>query len=139
MWSPRERGWTLWELVRLPRLCVVPARAGVDPPRYAAVFQDFCGPRASGGGPPDLSYWADRIEWSPRERGWTSYASIGSGRREVVPARAGVDPDWPHGAVPRTSGPRASGGGPRKRARLRQEKQWSPRERGWTSPAARRG
>src|SRR5690554_5318200 len=70
--------------------------------------------------------------WSPRERGWTSLPVARLERPDVVPARAGVDPWASRSRTYKTSGPRASGGGPHHWAARHTRSAWSPRERGWT-------
>ena len=71
-WSPRERGWTGYSSL-------------TDTPRFG-------GPRASGGGPRAERRAPQSRLWSPRERGWTRRLERVRAHKDVVPARAGVDP-----------------------------------------------
>lgn len=105
-WSPRVRGWSLFDAPRPVGRGVVPARAGVVPRVRSGVQGTTCGPRACGGGPHPQDERPAPEGWSPRVRGWSLRARRGRGGPRVVPARAEV--------VPRPGVPRRPGsGGPR--------------------------
>ena len=91
-WSPRERGWTLYQVLEWYHEHVVPARAGVDLTVWRIIIDSVSGPRASGGGPAGKSGVTYQAPWSPRERGWTRIHPDRAPDPRVVPARAGVDP-----------------------------------------------
>ncbi len=151
LWSPRERGCSVGAEVAEQVLAVVPARAGVFRRSAPPLRARRRGPRASGGVPRIALPSVMSHPWSPRERGCSedrlalrdepsvvpprergcSDLHHVAGRREpVVPARAGV---FRCGSTPppaRSSGPRASGGVPRRSPRRVGVPRWSPRERG---------
>ncbi len=139
MSSPRERGSSPLRAVGTLARVVVPARAGVIRCMWTDCPFRPRRPRASGGHPSPYRLGAGPLLSSPRERGSSVVLRRRVRSAVVVPARAGVIPrsrgTWP----PRWRRPRASGGHPSNvffQARLTRS---SPRERGSSYPAARRG
>ncbi|CCH29285.1 hypothetical protein BN6_19655 [Saccharothrix espanaensis DSM 44229] len=130
--SPRERGWSVLQVLVGRGLEVFPARAGVVPDGLTAGLVEACLPRASGGGPSVSPSPTTTATSSPRERGWSHVAALVAVHAAVFPARAGVvRRHHPH-PDPTGSLPRASGGGPRSHRPWRTSLRSSPRERGWS-------
>ncbi len=138
-WSPRMRGWSPPPRTVSTRQHVVPAHAGLVPPRRDLRIPAPCGPRACGVGPVAGGRWAAELVWSPRMRGWSQHSPGFRSGGVVVPAHAGLVPfpiaDW--SAWP--CGPRACGVGPGQTWPTDIRFVWSPRMRGWSLavPASR--
>ena len=130
--SPRTRGWSrMSALVRWAQ-SVLPAHAGMVPPRAGRHRSPPCAPRARGDGPSfrRLTTWSDLC--SPRTRGWSRDRVAGSNAALVLPAHAGM---VPRRCAPRprgTSAPRARGDGPSTHALWTRTGRCSPRTRGWS-------
>ena len=106
---PHERGWTAVSSAHQYQLAVSPAPAGMDPTAWPNGWAGRRFPRTSGDGHRNLPDSALESEFPPHERGWTPSRPPGSGRREVSPARAGMDllaivDDVMDAGFPRTSG-----------------------------------
>ncbi len=129
--SPRERGWPHHRPLRLVRVLVLPARAGMAPASVTRGSPIRRAPRASGDGPLGLYAWWKQSTCSPRERGWPLVADGGDQVVRVLPARAGMAPSSTARTSTARSAPRASGDGPRRGAHRGRPRRCSPRERGW--------
>ena len=110
--SSHSRGWPRSGPLAYLRKGVVPALAGVVPPRLASPTSRRSRPRARGGGPWRCSCWpgqgpssprsrggpcsvpctVSRARSSPRSRGWSGSVADGCRHAGVVPALAGVVP-----------------------------------------------
>ena len=88
--SPRTRGWTQVRAAGTGRRGVVPAHAGVDPPRGTHPAACPRRPRARGGGPSSRDAPSSVSSSSPRTRGWTPNGQTIYLSSPVVPAHAGV-------------------------------------------------
>ncbi len=134
--SPRERGWSHQTRMRVPRLVVFPARAGMVPWRASLVQGGRGVPRASGDGP-ESSHSADtRSPCSPRERGWSNRRAAWRATAGVFPARAGMVPPRRESSRRPRCVPRASGDGPQPQTAPADTALCSPRERGWSRSRA---
>ncbi len=91
-WSPRTRGWSRGRIAGPLTPVVVPAHAGVVPPRPDRGLGAHRGPRARGGGPNPRQVRSRTCGWSLRTRGWSRQPRLPRDRRQVVPAHAGVVP-----------------------------------------------
>ncbi len=136
--SPRERGSSPTTTADDVLRHVVPARAGVILQVGRRVGLVLGRPRASGGHPEEIIELAGAIRSSPRERGSSGHRGQGRGRRQVVPARAGVirirwTPD-----LYCPCRPRASGGHPIRSIVAWSRSSSSPRERGSSDQVDRR-
>ena len=111
---------------------MLPARAGMVPPRPGRSATPRCAPRASGDGPCPYPCAPAVDTCSPRERGWSVAGVIDTGIGTVLPARAGMVPPRRTWRLHRPSAPRASGDGPAGLSRFSTADECSPRERGWS-------
>ena len=130
MFSPRERGCSLFPLLVSQNRFVFPARAGMFPPPGGTSRTSASFPRASGDVPDLAERLENHREFSPRERGCSLNGARFFPGWVVFPARAGMfRPGLP--AQLRSAGfPRASGDVPSTRRALVAERKFSPRERG---------
>ena len=134
--SPRERGWSARLAQRPAAHQVLPARAGMVPPRRVIRRRLAGAPRASGDGPRSVRSSWPSMKCSPRERGWSTREIFNAKGVPVLPARAGmVRIEIPWCRCP-GSAPRASGDGPSPVGLCGGESGCSPRERGWSRPGA---
>ena len=92
MFPPRERGWSLREVLVQPLAAVSPARAGMVPHSTEAGVPRGGFPRASGDGPSALSFCLNVPMFPPRERGWSHDYQLPPTSCSVSPARAGMVP-----------------------------------------------
>ena len=129
---PRERGWSHKAPPPPKNYGVSPARAGMvpRPAHYSADHQRF--PRASGDGPQLFAEAVVRLQFPPRERGWSRAGRSERIDHRVSPARAGMVPQGGAGAAACRSFPRASGDGPSQHRSRRPKRWFPPRERGWS-------
>ncbi len=132
LWSPRVRGWSRRSRLpgRLRRL--VPARAGLVPLRVPCPSRSDAGPRACGVGPPADWLCPSDPFWSPRVRGWSRGVENNAGAGCLVPARAGLVPEFRILVQDDDAGPRACGVGPHALNVTTMGELWSPRVRGWS-------
>ena len=135
--SPRERGWSVLRHHRPGRPTVLPARAGVVRWPDPAKIPRGGSPRASGGGPTQVRAGLEELMFSPRERGWSGPPGDLAPPPSVLPARAGVVLHRTRRRACPSCSPRASGGGPSYDSCESIDMTFSPRERGWSSRAAR--
>ena len=130
--SPRTRGWSqLRHACPSPRL-VLPAHAGMVPPRRRTSAQAARAPRARGDGPWGTSRPRPPATCSPRTRGWSPRTGNPLLRDEVLPAHAGMVPWSAWNVTPWFCAPRARGDGPL--GKFWSVGSWvcSPRTRGWS-------
>ncbi len=132
MWSPRMRGWSQGDQQAPVGGEVVPAHAGVVPPRRARPARSAGGPRACGGGPTPTERALSRRRWSPRMRGWSHRRQADVLEHGVVPAHAGVVPGQVADDRDHADGPRTCGGGPAGTVAGTAMYGWSPHMRGWS-------
>ncbi len=111
--SPRERGWPGVRCSASRGHDVLPARAGMAPPRGTGGGPCPGAPRASGDGPHRGVDSGQQGACSPRERGWPLQRTDVHLHVPVLPARAGMAPTPSSSTSPSPSAPRASGDGPR--------------------------
>ncbi len=128
--SPRERGCSRQQHVRVDGFNVFPARAGMFPALIDTdpVQESF--PRASGDVPEIRGTISDSDLFSPRERGCSRANKRLNNRGTVFPARAGMFPHRTESPCGWSSFPRASGDVPHQLRHVRPERLFSPRERG---------
>ena len=130
LWSPRMRGCSRTRAARSRPLWVVPAHAGMFPPRYHVVCEITRGPRACGDVPIEKWSRVEKGEWSPRMRG-CSRPVVEMGRvQRVVPAHAGMFPKLSRSFCLLERGPRACGDVPASITVSQSNNVWSPRMRG---------
>ena len=129
---PRERGWSLEQVVRLGPRHVSPARAGMVPGSKLDVVVRCGFPRASGDGPSRYTCSSTLTPFPPRERGWSVGERMNPQVSGVSPARAGMVPFKCQKQTPVFSFPRASGDGPNTEGRALRTAAFPPRERGWS-------
>ena len=128
--SPRMRGWTVFDPSVLAQADVFPAHAGMDRRSASLGARRSSFPRACGDGP-YVAYKVNDVDaFSPRMRGWTRLTRKPSTGRSVFPAHAGMDRRrrTPHGASRRF--PRACGDGPTSASAWMSSRKFSPRMRG---------
>ena len=102
------------------------------PTSKPAAFAAICFPRASGDGPEYEPKDLGRLEFPPRERGWSRPVFPHAQSVCVSPARAGMVPgDAGFLALPHRF-PRASGDGPSGLMVRMRAITFPPRERGWS-------
>ncbi len=90
--SPRLRGWSFWRQHGCQAAAVLPAPAGVVPPRRPASASRRSAPRACGGGPAPGAVRPARGMCSPRLRGWSPDWPSSSRSCRVLPAPARMVP-----------------------------------------------
>ena len=135
MWSPRMRGCSRLHRYERQRQLVVPAHAGMFPPRTAMSFCNTSGPRACGDVPSGTPAKKSCTPWSPRMRGCSLRLLPRGQGGEVVPAHAGMFPGGAEGARHARRGPRACGDVPGSRGGRGRKAEWSPRMRGCSPPS----
>ena len=74
---------------------------------------------------------------APLARGWTLARGVLAPRLEGCPARAGMDPSWPHSLARLMWLPRSRGDGPKPSAKRGANDAAAPLARGWTLPRLR--
>ncbi len=136
--APRERGWTPPPYAGDVSGDGCPARAGMDPGRWALRLTWPWLPRESGDGPGAAVHAHTPKQAAPRERGWTLFSGDIKDISDGCPARAGMDPSGRCRPCPGPWLPRESGDGPHARPQDAQAHLAAPRERGWT-PGGRVG
>ncbi|AIS02462.1 hypothetical protein SGLAU_32650 (plasmid) [Streptomyces glaucescens] len=133
--SPRPRGWSQ-PAPRTGRADgLLPAPAGMVPGSREAMKILGPAPRARGDGPQPARPRPPSPHCSPRPRGWSRAAPAVRGRRQLLPAPAGM--------VPKVLGlrrvdppaPRARGDGPRRQHLAAFSRRCSPRPGGWPQAA----
>jgi hypothetical protein len=136
--SPRTRGWSLGR--PLPCACgrLLPAHAGMVPPRLFLCQWSVTAPRARGDGPTLTTSYEPTVRCSPRTRGWSPVHDRRQHRDILLPAHAGMVPCGRGGTGRRPSAPRARGDGPLCQSPPSLVHGCSPRTRGW-SPALDHG
>ena len=132
VYSPRERGWTLYHKIFFLCWEVFPAWAGVNLLLRLLTILIASIPRVSGGEPKSESLLSTSNMYSPRERGWTYKIGKFQQRAGVFHAWAGMNLISADLRIPGTSIPRVSGDEPRRAASSFAHASYSPRERGWT-------
>ena len=135
--SPRTRGWSPGDLDRDAAGGLLPAHAGVVPPRPGSSFGHHPAPRARGGGPRAGTPKAANARCSPRTRGWSPQPDGARRHAPLLPAHAGVVPRAPTCGQTVHAAPRARGGGPRSRKSASTSPACSPRTRGWSQRGRR--
>jgi len=130
--SPRTRGWSRRRLPPQPVLGLLPAHAGMVPGVPGTSTSAGAAPRARGDGPTTARTLPGVRACSPRTRGWSPCDSGDSPVRPLLPAHAGMVPNygplsWRYGAAPR-----ARGDGPMLQGVQAQNVVCSPRTRGWS-------
>ncbi len=108
--SPRTRGWTRPRVGEQLRHRLLPAHAGMDPPRSWAETPRSAAPRARGDGPRAGIPDSTRAFCSPRTRGWTPAPALGHQGPQAAP-RARGDGPWSlrHQGGPSPCSPRTRG------------------------------
>ena len=130
--SPPTRGWSTCPYAGSLSAVVVPAHAGVVPPRQRPHRPRHRRPRPRGGGPRPLRRRVVRCSSSPPTRGWSPRRRDPADRHSVVPAHAGVVPPVRAVEPAGTSRPRPRGGGPSSSTASRLTRVSSPPTRGWS-------
>ncbi len=90
--SPRTRGWTQVGELEAVHVELLPAHAGMDPPRRPPCTPGRAAPRARGDGPRPVDPTTGRTNCSPRTRGWTLVVLDGAAAGRLLPAQSGMDP-----------------------------------------------
>ena len=126
--SPRRRGSAVSRCRVEPQDEVLPAQAGVSRSRRRR--SGTCPPRAGGGQPSSTQSWALVCWSSPRRRGSAERRQRCDGRRQVLPAQAGVSRPISHSPNRAVSPPRAGGGQPAAKRAEKERERSSPRRRG---------
>ncbi len=130
--SPRPRGWSRRGPGRSDLHGLLPAPAGMVPPRSRWSWTALAAPRARGDGPPVLGSCPCSKNCSPRPRGWSLLDIPVVGSVMLLPAPAGMVPGgWPS-AWRTAPAPRARGDGPATSRRSLRSPACSPRPRGWS-------
>ena len=130
--SPRTRGWTVRRSPHRSARRGFPAHAGMDPSVVGALGALTRLPRARGDGPRQREGVRMVIGASPRTRGWTHSAVLGTGGAGGFPAHAGMDPGRTTAGRLGYRLPRARGDGPVSFVSSMCRIVASPRTRGWT-------
>ena len=128
--SPRGRGCSRRQRLRVDRRAVFPARAGMFRRIHDAFHSHIRFPRASGDVPISRRDFSPFGWFSPRERGCSRRGHKNRGWLVVFPARAGMFPMAHRNGTPTYRFPRASGDVPGKGRRAMARSRFSPRERG---------
>ena len=133
--SPRTRGWSRVDVGALLLDDLLPAHAGMVPPRAFPASRQISAPRARGDGP---GFDVDAIVadyCSPRTRGWSRPGIRRAAAGDLLPAHAGMVP--PDGSRRRrtAAAPRARGDGPEIDVCDSPRDLCSPRTRGWSLAA----
>ena len=133
--SPRTRGWSHRPVSGGRCSSLLPAHAGMVPPRPSSTPGATAAPRARGDGPRFTVAGQRFSACSPRTRGWSRLSPPPVRVGGLLPAHAGMVPL--HDLVRQTvsPAPRARGDGPRQQTGATPGMGCSPRTRGW-SPAA---
>ena len=133
LFFPHARGWSSRKVVKLLRIMILPACAGVILNFIMIAFTLEDSSRMRGGDPANLPATGSIDVFFPHARGWSS-----SGKREIyesliLPACAGV---IPHGSLKNVSLPDSSrmrGGDPKAAKAQESVNQFFPHARGWSS------
>ena len=110
--SPRTRGWSPGAVLRRPAGPVLPAHAGMVPPRSRRSPGPCCAPRARADGPRSNRWSRTASVCSPRTRGWSQSLLDASQQSVVLPAHAGMVPFRRSSPTRAWCAPRARGDGP---------------------------
>ena len=130
--SPRPRGWSAGPVLDPDPAALLPAPAGMVPPRPPRPTSFGSAPRARGDGPCRLSRSCSAVLCSPRTRGWSLHALAGGVPVYLLPAHAGMVPSWRQRSTGTDPAPRARGDGPAAAAAVARPGRCSPRTRGWS-------
>ena len=150
---PHARGWTRYAEILENLRQVSPARAGMDLERCHVSPRSHRFPRTRGDGP--LTVYAAELPvegfprtrgdgplagadtyltgmFPPHARGWTLFVPSRSGRIDVSPARAGMDPMAKRVVGKVVGFPRTRGDGPVRGTAAQVLEAFPPHARGWT-------
>ena len=130
--SPRTRGWSPRGQLRIGGGQLLPAHAGMVPPGTCSCRWPSAAPRARGDGPGSPKCTPLRRACSPRTRGWSRRHDGDRGRRELLPAHAGMVPVYRLLDSGFAAAPRARGDGPFGPVPRCAQSSCSPRTRGWS-------
>ncbi len=136
--SPRPRGWSRGRRTRRTKRCLLPAPAGMVPPRTDLRRRPRPAPRARGDGPKACRPRPAVTGCSPRPRGWSPIGRAHENGTQLLPAPAGMVPTSRSTPTGTASAPRARGDGPDDLVDAWGEGLCSPRPRGWSLPRLRR-
>ncbi len=152
--SPHARGWSLRHRVPRGRRRLLPARAGMVPPRCLIGEDRGPAPRTRGDGPNADAPGKLRVRCSPHARGWSPGSrrstnppscsphargwsrQVGPAERpgRLLPARAGMVPSRPQAWPTGSAAPRSPGDGPSVQGQIDKEADCSSYARGWSQP-----
>ena len=132
--SPRPRGWSPRHHQAPALLGLLPAPAGMVPPRTGRTRTTAAAPRARGDGPSNLPGIGSLSVCSPRPRGWSPVGQFAHRPGRLLPAPAGMVPPPRRRHSPQEAAPRARGDGPPAQLARATVIHCSPRPRGWSRP-----
>ncbi len=136
--SPHARGWSLGPDWTTAHRDLLPARAGMVPPRPLRRPRPGPAPRTRGDGPLLPAALYSTRPCSPHARGWSRRQREAGLRIGLLPARAGMAPRRSPSSGTTRPAPRTRGDGPSSRASRAQFTHCSPHARGWPPPPLKR-
>ncbi len=110
--SPHPRGWSLRRDRSGHTSGLLPAPAGMVPPRANRAGAANSAPRTRGDGPHDDLNWREIAHCSPHPRGWSRRVDRCGLPHHLLPAPAGMVPRRAGRRAPARSAPRTRGDGP---------------------------
>ncbi len=137
--SPHPRGWSPGKVDPRGFTMLLPAPAGMVPPRGGRRGCRRPAPRTRGDGPAADEAERGRFVCSPHPRGWSPVDYTGATLVVLLPAPAGMVPGRPRGCSARSSAPRTRGDGPAPSSNGPDDMTCSPHPRGWSRPLVRAG
>ena len=130
--SPRTRGWSRTDRVRVRLRHLLPAHAGMVPGADDGTCGDCAAPRARGDGPTAIAANLRVPDCSPRTRGWSRPDPAEASPPHLLPAHAGMVPHAKEDCGNSRAAPRARGDGPSDNLSTVTVRPCSPRMRGWS-------
>ena len=130
--SPHARGWPPVHGRLRPGRSLLPARAGMVPPRRRSTGSCGAAPRTRGDGPPPAAARAWPRSCSPHARGWSRWDRHRCQGADLLPARAGMVPTTSTCPCSAGPAPRTRGDGPLCLTVVKPLPDCSPHARGWS-------